>query len=87
MCVRLASSISERIDSMKLTSLLRATRSTRKILFHAMRTRANPNFDKRPFLNLVDKQTITMGCAKALPNQPTMQLWLMLSGPKADGTQ
>jgi hypothetical protein len=50
--------------------------------------RAHLHFsDQRPFLNLVDQQTITMGCANKRQNLLAKQLWLKLSGPKVKRTQ
>jgi hypothetical protein len=49
--------------------------------FHAIHTRARSFFRPTAILNLLDKQTTTMGCAKEPPNLLTTQLWLKLSQP------
>jgi hypothetical protein len=52
-----------------------------------MHTRASKDSNQRPFLNLVDQQTITMGCTNKPPKLLAAQLWLKLSGPKVKRVQ
>jgi hypothetical protein len=55
--------------------------ANQKSSFHAIDTRADRIFGQRPFLNLVDNRSITMGASKNRSNRHASKYWLELSTP------